>query len=204
MDTRSPALLAVHGEEPGAGQFRLRGSQTRASKIMVKKANKSANAAPRAKSLAARSDPPAVTEGAVLSEFARIAFSNVLDYLSQDETAQVTVDLAQLDRVTAAALQEVVVDTTTTGRGEATKTVRRTRVKLANKLAALAHLGKHLGLFASLPAANPYAEMSEADLRARAQEMIRALQDAGVDLGVSCGGDDAPPAEDASRTRKTV
>jgi hypothetical protein len=82
-----------------------------------------------------------------VDELARVAFANMLDYIKVTADGGVSVDLSQLERDTAAAILEVVVDTYVDGRGENAKEVKRVRFKLADKRAALVDLGKHLGLF---------------------------------------------------------
>lgn len=128
-------------------------------------------------------DTSAVTEAAVLRELARIAFANLLDYVQPSADGGITVDLPRLARDKVASVQEIVVDTTRTGCGETAKTVSRLRVKLGGKHAALVDLGKHLGLFALRRDPGHHVDCSDADLRARAQDIIRALREAGVDLG---------------------
>ena len=49
-------------------------------------------------------------EYAILTELARIAFANMLDYLRVGDDGHVEVDLSRLNRDKAAAIQEVVVD----------------------------------------------------------------------------------------------
>jgi phage terminase small subunit len=81
----------------------------------------------------------------VIEELARIAFSNMLDYL--DERGNL--DLTKLSRDTAAAIQEIREDTTGgAGDGER-RLILRTTFKLADKLRALDMLSRHLGLYAA-------------------------------------------------------
>lgn len=90
----------------------------------------------------------AIDADTVLQELARIAFSNMLDYIVVQEDGTAFVDLSQLDRDQAAGILEITVDDVTGGTGDGVrKRVQRTRFKLANKIKALEHLGRHLKLF---------------------------------------------------------
>ena len=57
------------------------------------------------------------------------------------------VDMSNLTRAQAAALQEFVVEDFKDGRGEDARDVRRIRIKMRDKLRPLVELGKHLGIF---------------------------------------------------------
>lgn len=84
----------------------------------------------------------------VLSEIAKLAFSNMGDYLepSQDGT-QFVPKFKDLTREQMAAIQEIKVDMTGgTGDGER-KQVQRTTFKLADKGLNLERLGRNLKLF---------------------------------------------------------
>ena len=83
----------------------------------------------------------------VLRELGHIGFSNMLDFVTIGDDGRVTFDLTHLSRDQAAAIQEIVVDEYTEGAGEDARNVKRTRFKLANKVAALEKMGKHLGMF---------------------------------------------------------
>jgi phage terminase small subunit len=81
----------------------------------------------------------------VLAELARIAQANILDYMRFDENGTPIVDLSRLDRETAAALSEVVVEEFLAAR-PGRPAVRRIRFRLHDKLAALDKLARHFGL----------------------------------------------------------
>jgi len=83
----------------------------------------------------------------VLSEMAKIAFSNMQDYVSTDGEGGAFVDLSGVDRDKWAAVQEITVDEYTEGRGEAARELKRTKFKLADKRGALVDLGKRLSLW---------------------------------------------------------
>lgn len=76
-----------------------------------------------------------VTAVRVINEIAAIAFANMIDFITFDADGKPQASLAKLSREQTAALVEFSADT------------RRVRFKLADKLEALAHLGKMLGLF---------------------------------------------------------
>ena len=83
----------------------------------------------------------------VLVQLDRLGFSNILDYIRTTESGDAYVDLSKLTREQAAAIQEITVDEYTEGRGKEAREVKRTRIKLADKLRALELRGKHERLF---------------------------------------------------------
>ena len=85
----------------------------------------------------------AVNADRVLAELARVGFADLSVYDQLLESG----DLSSLPPGAAAALSEVTVDTYADGRGAGAREVRRVRIKLHPKLAALEALGKHLGLW---------------------------------------------------------
>jgi phage terminase small subunit len=94
----------------------------------------------------------AVTTERLVAELARIGFSNIEDYLTIDSNGEPKIDLAKATRDEKSVISEIMVDTYMDGRGEDAREVRRVRIKLHDKIAALNSLGRHLGLFAD-PAA---------------------------------------------------
>lgn len=93
-----------------------------------------------------RSKRTEITADRVLQELALLAFANTLDY-HRIVDGEPVIDLSALTRDQAAALSELSVDDYLDGRGPDARQVRRVKVKLADKKAALELLGKHLGLF---------------------------------------------------------
>jgi phage terminase small subunit len=83
-----------------------------------------------------------------LAEMSKIAFANMLDYLTLDEDGNPKLDLASITRDQGAAISEVILDEYMDGRGKNAKRVKRVRVKLSNKIEALNAIARHLGLFA--------------------------------------------------------
>lgn len=88
-----------------------------------------------------------ITQDRVVSELAKIGFANLGDFISRTEDGDPFVDLSTMTREQAAALSEITVEDFTDGRGEGARDVRRIKVKLCDKRAALVDLGKHLGMF---------------------------------------------------------
>ena len=88
-----------------------------------------------------------VTADRVVHELAKIGFSNMLDYVEIGDDGQPRPNFSAIDRDLGAAIVECTVDTFTEGRGEDAEQVRRVRIKLADKRAALVDLAKHLGLY---------------------------------------------------------
>lgn len=88
-----------------------------------------------------------VRASAVLEELARLGFSNMLDYLNISRDGEPYVDLSEMTREQAAAVQEVTVEDYLEGRGEDAREVRRVKFKLVDKKGPLELLGKHLKLF---------------------------------------------------------
>ncbi len=83
----------------------------------------------------------------VLSELSRMGFSNFLDYVNITEEGDAFVDLSGLTQEQAAAIQEVTVNEYMEGKGKDARKVKRTRLKLVDKIRSLDLLGRHLKLF---------------------------------------------------------
>lgn len=94
-----------------------------------------------------QADKLEITAERVLAELAKLAYSNMLDYVQIGGDGEANIDLSALTREQAAAIQEIRSDTTGgTGDGER-RQVLRTTFKLADKGANLERLGRHLKLF---------------------------------------------------------
>ena len=83
----------------------------------------------------------------VLSELSRMGFSNFLDYVNITEEGDAFVDLSSVTQEQAAAIQEVTVNEYMEGKGKDARKVKRTRLKLVDKIRSLDLLGRHLKLF---------------------------------------------------------
>jgi len=89
------------------------------------------------------------------------------------------------------------------GFADVKQTATRLPVTLRDKQAALVHLGRHFGLFSGRKSNNrphgsrPYAELSDADLKAKSDDVIRALAGMGVEVRIA--EDDAGAPDGAPR-----
>lgn len=88
-----------------------------------------------------------VTQEKIVAEYAKLAFSNTLDYVRVTDEGDAVIDLSALTRDQAAAISELTVEEYMDGRGEDAREVKRIKFKLADKRGALDSLGKHLGMF---------------------------------------------------------
>lgn len=95
---------------------------------------------------AKRSERTEITADRVLTELAKLAFSNIEDVTRLVGTERVP-DLSKATRDQLAAVGEITVDDYTDGRGKDAREVKRVRLKMADKRAALVDLGRHLGMF---------------------------------------------------------
>jgi phage terminase small subunit len=88
-----------------------------------------------------RSRRTEITADSVVAELAKIAFSNIRDYWPKEGEP---LDLHRIDRDRTAAVEEITVveEVDTSGVPH-----RRTSIKMHDKLAALANLARHLGMF---------------------------------------------------------
>lgn len=88
-----------------------------------------------------------VTIERVLRELALIGFANMEDFLRIGPDGDPYYDFSTMSRDQAAAIAEVTVEDFKDGRGESARDVRRIKLKLADKRAALVDMGRHLGMF---------------------------------------------------------
>jgi len=82
-----------------------------------------------------------ITAEKVIAELALLGFSNIQDYIGDDNEV---VDLSQIDRNKAAAVDSIKTTVTVNKLGDTTTQVQ---FKLNSKQAALESLGRHLGIF---------------------------------------------------------
>lgn len=97
--------------------------------------------------MAARAERTKITADRVLAELAKIGFANMQDYVKVTAAGDPLIDFSDLNRDQFAAIGEVTVEDFTEGRGDDARDVRRIRMKLNDKRAALVDLGRHLALF---------------------------------------------------------
>lgn len=127
----SRAAVAVGCSENSAGEMGHRWlKKVKASGLYDEEANRMLEAA-------------GVTVAGVIGELAKLARSNIADYIRIDSEGQADINLADLTRDQLAAIQEITVDTTGgSGDGERRR-VLRTRFKLADKGSNLERLCKY-------------------------------------------------------------
>jgi phage terminase small subunit len=84
----------------------------------------------------------------VIRELAKLGLANMDDYMAVQADGSAVVDLVETTRDQRAAISELTVDEYTEGRGDGAREVKRVKIKLADKRAALVDLGRHMGIFA--------------------------------------------------------
>ena len=147
----------------------------------------------------------AITKERVLSELAKMAFANMMDYIRVGPDGLPYCDFSALDRDMGVAIQEVNVETSMISEvgedGERRGVqVRKARFKLADKRAALVDLGKHLQLFREqVDVKVSHDDVSADALRARILEQIDELGLVPANLGLPAPVTDGV----ANRPRKT-
>lgn len=94
-----------------------------------------------------RSKRTEITADMVLKELAKIGFCNIDDFVKINETGTPLIDFKKADRDKMAALSEVTQDTYFEGRGEEAQEVKKTKIKLHDKVKSLQLIGNHLGMF---------------------------------------------------------
>jgi phage terminase small subunit len=88
-----------------------------------------------------------VSADKIMSELARLGFSNVQDYMRITDGGDPAIDLSAVDRDQFAAVSELNVEDFIVGRGDGARDVRRVRIKMHDKLSALKTLGNAFALF---------------------------------------------------------
>ena len=79
------------------------------------------------------------------NEFAAVGFANMMDYTAPDQDGHRVLDLDHVTREQMAAVQEMTVDYYTEGKGKDALRVKRVKVKLHPKVAALEKLARMFG-----------------------------------------------------------
>jgi phage terminase small subunit len=93
---------------------------------------------------AAAAEGAVATKREALEELTKIGLANMADYVGKDD---ITLPVPKLTRHPAAAIQEYTVEHYAEGHGDEAKTVKKIKIKLADKRAALVDLGRHHKLF---------------------------------------------------------
>jgi len=88
-----------------------------------------------------------ITVDMIVRELAKLGFSNMLDYTRITDDGLLAADLSNLTPDRAAAITEVTCESVPIPGGTEGGVVTKTKIKLADKRAALVELGKHLGMF---------------------------------------------------------
>jgi len=98
---------------------------------------------------AKRSKRTDIKADSIIQELAKVAFSNIQDFLTVDKDGEVyLLNFDAIEREKLAVIESIKVSTTKTHSGENEKReYTTTQFKLHSKLNALEQLGKHLGIF---------------------------------------------------------
>jgi phage terminase small subunit len=96
---------------------------------------------------AAAAEGAVVTRREVLEGLSVLARSNMLDYMRIGADGDPYVNLSDLTREQAAAIQEITTETYMDGHGNDAREVKKVKFKLYDKRAALVDLGRHYSLF---------------------------------------------------------
>lgn len=88
-----------------------------------------------------------ISKEQVLEELAKIGFANMKDYSRITDDGEPFIDLSEMTRDQAAAVQQFSIEDYKEGRGKDARDIRKVTFKLYDKRAALVDIGKHLGMF---------------------------------------------------------
>lgn len=148
MNARQERFVAEYLIDLNATQAAIRAgySAKTAQQIGSENLSKPVIAAAIAAGQAKAADKAGVTAERIVTELAKLGFSNMQDYMKSTADGDPYLDFSNLTRDQAAALSEVTVEDFKDGRSDQ-REVRRVKFKLADKRAALVDLGKHLGMF---------------------------------------------------------
>ena len=112
----------------------------------------------------------------VLGELANIGFARITDYVRQTRDGELVIDFVAIERDKGAGIVELRMTETVDG----DKRKRDVRIRLGNKVAALAYLGKHLGLFVERIEENDdesLRHLTVDELKQRAAELQRQYEE---------------------------
>ena len=100
-----------------------------------------------AEAMKARSARTEITQDEVLRELALIGFADMGDYVTITDSGDVLLDLAGLPEGATKVIHEITQDEHREGKGEDARDLKKTKLKLYDKRAALVDIGRHLGMF---------------------------------------------------------
>jgi phage terminase small subunit len=148
----------------------------------------------------ARSKRTQITADRVVTELAKLAFSNIFDLVTVQSDGSVFVDLSRVPRDQGAALHEVTIDEYTEQAGEEARKVRRIRIKLHDKKSALDSLARHLGIVINR---RELREMRSANATGEQRlERIRRYLPPGAGAGLSVVDGETRQDRSAGRARQ--
>lgn len=118
-----------------------------------------------------RSERTDIKADAVVCELAKLAFSNIEDYLTVNEDGETRLkNFEDIERNVLAAIESIKISTTKNK--DDSREYKTTQFKLCSKLNALEQLGKHLGIY-------------QKDNEQKGQTIFDILAIVGVNLGNS-------------------
>jgi phage terminase small subunit len=146
-----------------------------------------------------------VTKEKITAELAKLGFSNMLDYMTVGADGLPFIDMSMIatDRDKGAAIQEVIVETTTrmeinaAGEKEAVP-VRKVRFKLADKRAALVDMARHLGMNTDVVQVKNTSDAEKTADQLKA-EVIAMIADLGLAPLIPTGVANRPNGKDGTK-----
>lgn len=146
-----------------------------------------------------------VTKEKITAELAKLGFSNMLDYMTVGADGLPFIDMTSIaaDRDKGAAIQEVIVETTTrmevnaAGEKEAVP-VRKVRFKLADKRAALVDMARHLGMNTDVVQVKNTSDAEKTADQLKA-EVIAMIADLGLAPLIPTGVANRPNGKDGTK-----
>ena len=146
-----------------------------------------------------------VTKEKITAELAKLGFSNMLDYMTVGADGLPFIDMTAIaaDRDKGAAIQEVIVETTTrmevnaAGEKEAVP-VRKVRFKLADKRAALVDMARHLGMNTDVVQVKNTSDAEKTADQLKA-EVIAMISDLGLAPLIPTGIANRPNGKDGTK-----
>lgn len=92
-------------------------------------------------------DETGISASRVINELSKLGFSNMRNYVRISPEGFACLDLSECKNDHWAAIQEVIIEENAPGSGDGARVVKRMKIKLHTKEAALVSIGKHLGMF---------------------------------------------------------